>query len=400
MCFTISYGLVRFPEAGILDAAQGSVSSGEQKEIVLKPTEDGSALSEDAPPVSSALPASNTSSDELFITESTTPPTKGLSDSQSDNDSSADNNALDSNLNSNESSDSVSTNSANNSADKALTVDVTADNAENNSEKSESNGAQVSAKEDNSEDKTNEQVDSLDLISVPDNDYSAQDNSMPIETDTDPLQDIGPLESDIAPIQVPSVPPASEETMEPKQNTEPTSEPISEFGLEPMSNSEQSKDDIWEQYLKENSPTNNLSSDIDNSQTDTASSSTTEKDNQKNSEPTTIKTDPNAQEIPARNREMKPANKDALTRPAVNEPQNDSSNGTIQKSGTIPIETFPLDLNEPMQKTNYTIDYNEPYDKYGFDIPATGPIVVKRFPSVENSVDPIYNNAQLDRFAL
>ena len=134
MCFTISYGLVRFPEAGILDAAQGSVSSGEQKEIVLKPTEDGSALSEDAPSVSSALPASNTSSDELFITESTTPPTKGLSDSQSDNDSSADNNALDSNLN--ESSDSASTNSANNSSDKALAVDVTADNAENNSEKS------------------------------------------------------------------------------------------------------------------------------------------------------------------------------------------------------------------------------------------------------------------------
>ena len=396
MCFTISYGLVRFPEAGILDAAQGSVSSGAQKEIVLKPTEDGSAFSEDAPSVSSALSASNASSDELFITESTTPPTKGISDSQPDNDSSADNNALDSNLNSNESSDSVPTNSANNSSDKALTVDVTADKAENNSEKSESNDAQLSAMEDSSEDKANEQADSLDLISVPDNDYIAQDNSMPIEADTDPLQDIGPLESDIAPILVPSVPPASEETMEPKQNTKP----ISESGLEPMPNSEQSKDDIWEQYLKENSPTQRLSSDIDNSQTDSTSSSTTEKNSQKNSEPTTIKTDPIAQEIPARNREMKPANKDALTRPAVNEPQNDSSNGTIQKSGTIPIETFPLDLNEPTQKTNYTIEYNEPYDKYGFDIPATGQIFVKRFPSVENSVDPIYNNAQLDRFAL
>ena len=54
-----------------------------------------------------------------------------------------------------------------------------------------------------------------------------------------------------------------------------------------------------------------------------------------------------------------------------------------------------------MQKVNYTADcQQEPYDPFGLKIPETGQIIVRRLPPVENSVDPIYNNAQLDRFAL
>lgn len=395
MCFTISYGLVRFPDAGILDAAQGvrpqdAGSSAPQKTEVLKPTVDGSTVQQNAPPASTALPENKATQDDLFVTESTTRPAKGAEVCNAENGycSIPVDNPQD-NASTGESNGEKNAANESGNSDLGSTSSVPANKTESVTEESAPKDAELPTLENEPDNNSNEQT----LIGIPDDDKSAQDDSMPIETDLNPMPITDSLNSEVPSVIVDHNPPAIEP--EPLSVDEPMQDELSIPGMTPEQ--EQTTEKYWDDYFKENSPSNSLSSNKDSAPSDTV---TTENQPPAVPEPTTIKTDPNAQDIPAKNREQKSANKDAVTLPALDDPQNVAPNANQPDTGTIPLESFPLDAST-IQNVNFTAEcQQEPYDPFGFNIPATGPIVVKRLPSVDNSVDPIYNNAQLDRFAL
>lgn len=380
MCFTISYGLVRFPDAGLLDAAparivvtDASPDSQATPRTSLRPTFDGSALQVNEPLASTALEEPQTPSDELFETEQTTPLAEETVDSASDNKASE------------------------KTADKAQENKKKKSNKGGSKSKENKKSVEPEAKESELPNLESETVnsaaennDSQPLIGIPD-DQLPPDDSMPIKSDGDPLPNLDKTDSDIPSIFVDNNPPETD--LGPMSEPEPVEQ--DELSIPEMSpEEEKSVDDYWNTIFDESAQANK-----DKSTAEEASSEP-EKKTPKTTAPTEIKTDPNAQEIPARNREQKPANQDALTLPALDEPPIDAPNPNLPDTGTIPMESFPLDASAT-QKVNYTVDYQqEPYDPFGINVPETGEIVVKRLPSIENSVDPIYNNAQLDRFAL
>ena len=400
MSFTISYGLVRFPDAGILDAAlTPGLTSDSQTVLVMKQTSDGAAIQYEQSSASSALPESQASSEELFVSESTVSPKNDSADSDQ---SSADQDSVSSDKlsqaapeTSSNTETSVAVKEDANPAQSASEIQDSADKPENHSETTEAVASEQSALENELDGKTDER---LALIEAPDNNDFMKDDTLPIETDQDPFPMFDPLDSDVPSIVVDSDSSAAETEVEPLTDSKVQEEAVQIPEMTPEQ--AQSVDDYWDNYLSENSPSKSLTSNKDSDSTDSDYSSSTENQEPAASEPLPMPTDPNAQEIPARNREKKSANRDALTQPALNEPPMSVPNPNQPDTGTIPLESFPLEA-AAMQKVNYTVDYQqEPYDSFGFNVPATGPIIVRRLPSTENSIDPIYNNAQLDRFAL
>lgn len=379
MCFTISYGLVRFPDAGILDAAPNTALSSTDNMTTTKcksmkmPT-DGTDLLQDESTSQTALPETEATSDDLFVTQQTTPPVKEVAESKVDNDASA-----------------KEANKAQENKKKKSNKGGSKTKEEKKPIEPKSEESELPKLESETVNSVDENVDPLTLIGVPDEDQLSPDNSKPIESE-DPLPKLDKTDQDIPSIFVDHNPPEFElgpisEPEEPEQE-EPS---IPELSPE----TEKAVDDYWDTVFDESSQSNK-----DNFQSDSGASSEPETKTPATAAPSEIKTDPNAQEIPPRNREQKPANQDALTLPALDEPQSGIPNASQPDTGTIPMESFPLDASA-MQNVNYTVDYQqEPYDSFGFNIPETGQIIVKRLPPIENSVDPIYNNAQLDKFAL
>ncbi len=404
MCFTISYGLVRFPEAGILDAAPTQSTSFVVYTSNLQPT-DGSALQPIETPAST-LPETTASSNDLFesqpsLTAKTPSRSSDVDVSNKPVENATENSTPD------QVADSESADANANPAANASAAEAPADKSESASEKADSDFAELpgldSAPEEQA-DTMKEQADTMTLIDIPEDDYSIHDDEMPIETDQDPLPPLDSFESDVPQIQVPSDPTDVEQTFVPEQEMEPAPEPAIDTDFDMTPEEEQSVDDYWDTYLNnelsDKAHETAASSNNDKSSNVSESGSSNEKQKDVFAAPAAIQSDPNAQVIPPRNREQKSANTDALTLPALDEPQNPAPTANQPETGTIPLESFPLDASA-MQKVNYTVEcQQEPYDKFGFNIPAVGPIVVRRLPSVENSVDPIYNNAQLDRFAL
>ncbi len=391
MCFTISYGLVRFPDAGILDAAQGvgpqvaGASSESQKTEVLKPTIDGSVPQQEESSVTSALPEEQAISEDLYVTQPTTA-IKEMADSASDKEASENKESSEKAAEkAPENKKKKSNKGGSKSKESKKSADIPADKTENAPEKSESKDDQLPTLESEPVSLPVENVDPV-LIGIPDNDKSAQDDSMPIESDLNPLPMIDPLNSEIPSVIVDNGPST------PKPETEtPEQDALSIPEMTP--DDSQSTEKFWDDYFNENAPSNALPTNKDNAPAETVQPPVAP-------EPMVIKADPNAHDIPAKSREKKSANKDALTLPGLDDPQNVRPNADQPDTGTIPMESFPLDASAT-QKVNYTVEcQQEPYDSYGFNIPATGPIIVRRLPSTENSIDPIYNNAQLDRFAL
>ena len=397
MCFTISYGLVRFPDAGILDAAPAQSAEPVTITSNMQP-KDGSALQSIETPAS-PLPETTASSDDLFeSTPSLTAKAPSRSAGVDVSDKPVDNPAENSTPEQVPDSESADANAK--PADNASAADAPADKSESASEKADSDIAELPGLDSVPEDQAN----TMTLIDIPEDDYSIHDDEMPIETDQDPLPPLDSFNSDVPQIQVPSSPSDVEQTFTPEQEMEPEPEPAidSEFDMTPEE--EQSVDDYWDSYLNneqsDKAPKAEVSSSKDNSSNVSQSDSSNEKQNDVSASPAAIQSDPNAQTIPPRNREQKSANTDVLTLPALDEPQTPAPNANKPETGTIPLESFPLD-SASVQPVNYTSEIqDEPHDTFGFNIPAVGPIVVRRLPSVENSVDPIYNNAQLDRFAL
>lgn len=400
MCFTISYGLVRFPDAGILDAAPNTALSSTDNATTctsMKMPTDGTELLQDESASQTALPETEATSDDLFVTQQTTPPVKEVAESKVDNDASAkeankaqENKKKKSNKGGNKSKENKKT------SDNASTADIPADKPENVPEKSESKESDLPNLESETVNSAADNDEFIELIGVPDNDKSTDDDSLPIKTDVNPIPAIDPITSDIPSVIVDHDFGASEPGPL-SDSDDPIQEDISIPEMAPESNI---IDDLWNDNPNENVPSGAATSNVDNAPTDNGNASISEEQTTKAPEPTTIKTDPNAQEIPPRNREPQPVNQGALTLPALDEPQNVNPNPNQPNTGTIPLESFPLDASAA-QRVNYTVQYQqEPHDSLGFNIPASGPIVVKRLPSIENSVDPIYNNAQLDRFAL
>lgn len=413
MCFTISYGLLHFPEAGILDAAQESASTtGSQTVHVMKQTTDGTPIQVEETSFTTALPETQTPSKNLFETQS---------DSTSKSDSANSDNASSSEKDSSKSADNASAAKSPKTKSESKAKKAKSDSAkqpskenkksakENKSEKTESDAAQQPAPENaqpapenQSNNETEEQDNSQLFIEAPGDDDFIPDESLPIESDINPMPPmVDTTESDIPPIIVDDSLSLEEQNAAPITEPDiPEEEPIQVPDL-PEDDSQAVKEK-WENYITEDGASKNMESN--NSPID--STSTSEADQiPAMPEPPVIQSDPNAQEIPPRNREMKAPNKDAFTQPAINEQQNNFQNPNRQNTGTIPLETFPIDsaANDPaaMQRVNYTVDcQQEPYDPFGFKVPIIGPIVVRRLPSVDNSVDPIYDNAQLDRFAL
>ena len=392
MCFTISYGLVRFPDDGILDAAQGVDSpspSEPQTAEVWKPPVDGASLKQLKYPAASVLPEQQAPSTGLFVEE--TAPT-------SSNDESGDiNNPVENEsepkFNPEPEADKSSEEASNNSSDNASVADAPADKSESVSEAAPSNDTELPGLENAPE----EQTDSLTLIGIPDDDVHT--DSMPIEVEDNPLPTLDPLDSDIPPVQVPSSLTEAEKVFESEQNEDPAFEPEIEPDMSMTPEQEQAVEDYWNKNLDGIDVSNDSAPEKeDESATDSASEQ--EKQTPAASAPATIPSDPNAQEIPARNREKKPANQGALTLPALDEPQNVEPKSGRPDTGTIPLETFPLDTNEVQPVDFITNSQVEPFDPFGIKVPDSGQIIVRRLPPIENSVDPIYNNAQLDRFAL
>lgn len=394
MCFTISYGIVRFPNAGILDAAQSSALSStdrsEFKQTTLRMTADGSALLQDESPAATVLEESQATSEELF-TEQTTPPAENAVDAKTENDApEATANKAPENKKKKSSKGGSKAKESKKSDASASTADA-ADNAVDAPKATEFNESELPTLESEPVNSAAEKDNSQELIGIP-NDKSDQDNFMPIETDQDPLPQLDKNDQEIPSIFVDN----NSLGTEPEPLSDPEPPMQEDLSIPEMTpEAEKSVEDYWNTVFDENAPANK-----EKSLADSGASSAPEKKTPKTAAPTEIKTDPNAQEIPPRNRETKPANTDVLTLPALDEPQNVKPNVNQPDTGTIPMESFPLDASA-VQQVDYTVDYQqEPFDQLGFDIPETGPVVVKRLPSVENSVDPIYNNAQLDRFAL
>ena len=393
MCFTISYGLVRFPDDGILDAAQGVDSqSAPQMAEVWKPPVDGSVLKQDKSPAASVLPEQQTPSTGLFVEQSA--PTSANDDSASNDESGDFNNPVENESepqsNPEPEADKSSEEANKNSSDNASVADAPADKSESASESAPSNDAQLPGLE-------NAPEEEVTLIGIPDDDVHS--DSMPIETEDNPLPTLDPLDSDIPPVQVPSSLTEAEKVFEQEQNEEPAFEPEVDPDMTMTPEQEQAVDDYWSKKLDGIEISNDSTSEkADESATDSASEQ--EKQTPAASAPVAIPSDPNAQEIPARNREKKPANQDALTLPALDEPQNVEPKSGRPDTGTIPLETFPLDTNE-VQPVNFTTNSQvEPFDPFGIKVPDGGQIIVRRLPPIEKSIEPIYNNAQLDRFAL
>ena len=390
MCFTISYGLVRFPDDGILDAAQGvDSSSAPQMAEVWKPPVDGSTLKQDKSPAASVLPEQQAPSTELFVEESV--PTSANDASASNNESGAFNNSVEKESEPKSNPEPEASAEANkNSSDNVSVADAPADKSESVSETTPSSDAQLPGLE-------NAPEDELTLIGIPDDDVHS--DSMPIETEDNPLPTLDPLDSDIPPVQVPSSLTEAEKAFEPEQNEEPPFEPEIDPDMSMTPEQEQAVEDYWSRNLDGIDVSNDSTSEKeDESATDSASAQ--EKQTPAASAPVAIPSDPNAQEIPARNREKKPANQDALTLPALDEPQNVEPKSVRPDTGTIPLETFPLEANN-VQPVNFTTNSQlEPYDPFGIRVPDSGQIIVRRLPPIEKSIEPIYNNAQLDRFAL
>lgn len=398
MCFTISYGLVRFPEAGILDAAPAQATSYVVYTSNLQP-KDGSALQPIETPATT-LPETTASSEELFESKpALTAKTPSRRASVDVSDKPIENAVEGATPEQGANSESADANT--NPADNASAADAPADKSESASEKADSDISELPGLDSVPE----EQAETITLIGIPDDDNSIRDGSMPIDAEGgDPLPPLDSFESDVPQIQVPSSPSDVEQTFEPEQEMEPEPEPAMDPEFDMTPEQEQSVDDYWDTYLNnelnDKAAETKALSTTDNSSNALESDSSNEKQNEISAAPAAIQSDPNAQVIPPRNREQKPANTDALTLPALDEPQAPAPSANQPETGTIPLESFPLDASA-MQKVNYTVEVQqEPYDQFGFNIPAVGPIVVKRLPSVENSVDPIYNNAQLDRFAL
>ena len=397
MCFTISYGLVRFPDAGILDAAPAQSAEPVTITSNMQP-KDGSAL-QPIESSASTLPETTASSDDLFeSTPSLTvkTPSRGADADVADTpvENAAENSTPE------QGADSETADANANPADNASAADSPADKSEIVSETTDSDFADLPGLDS----APKEPADTMTLIGIPDEDNSVRDDEMPIETDQDPLPPLDSFDSDVPQIQVPSSSSDVEQTFEPEQEMEPEPEPTPdpEFDLTPEE--EQSVDDYWDTYLNnelnDKASEKEASSNTDKSSNVSAPDSSNENQNDAFSAPAAIQSDPNAQVIPPRNREQKSANTDALTLPALDEPQTPAPSANQPETGTIPLESFPLD-SAAVQPVNYTSEtLQEPRDSFGFNIPAVGPIVVRRLPSVENSVDPIYNNAQLDRFAL
>lgn len=392
MCFTISYGLVRFPDAGILDAAQSVDSpSAPQMAEVWKPPVDGSALRQDNSPAASVLPEETTPSKNLFVEETTQTSANDAADSN--NESGALNNPFENeperNSNPEPEADKSSEDANKNASDNASVADAPADKSECASETAPSNDTELPGLENDSEDE-------LTLIGIPDDDVHS--DSMPIETEDNPLPTLDPLDSDIPPVQVPSSLTEAEKEFEPEQKEDPAFEPENDPDMSMTPEQEQAVEDYWNKNLDGIDISNDSTSEKEGeSATDSASAQ--EKQTPAAS-PVAIPSDPNAQEIPARNREKKPANQDALTLPALDDPQNVEPQSVRPDTGTIPLETFPLDANN-VQPVNYTTNSQlEPYDPFGIRVPDSGQIIVRRLPPIEKSIEPIYNNAQLDRFAL
>ena len=363
----------------------------------MKMPTDGTALLQDESASQNALPETEATSEDLFVTQQTAPPVKESVESKADNDASdkeaskaQENKKKKSNKSGNKSKENKKT------QDNASTADIPADKQENVPEKSEPKDSDLPNLESETVNSAADNNDSVEPIGVPDNDKSTVDDSMPIASDVNPIPAIDPLTSDIPSVIVDHDFGASEPGPL-SDSDDPIQEDLSIPEMAPESNI---IDDLWNDNPNENVPSGSATSNVDNAPTDNGNSSISEEQTTKAPEPTAIKTDPNAQEIPPRNREPQPVNQGALTLPALDEPQNVNPNPNQPDTGTIPLESFPLDASAA-QRVNYTAEYQqEPYDSLGFDIPATGPIAVKRLPSIENSVDPIYNNAQLDRFAL
>ncbi|MBR5160555.1 MAG: hypothetical protein IKS45_10195 [Thermoguttaceae bacterium] len=404
MCFTISYGLVRFPEAGILDAAPTQSTSYVVHTSNLQPT-DGSALQPIESPAST-LPETTVSSDDLFesqpsLTAKTSSRSAGVDASDKPVENAAENTTPE------QGADSETADANANPADNASAADAPADKSESASEKADSDIAELPGLDSASTEQADtmkEQTDTMTLIDIPEDDYSIHDDEMPIETDQDPLPPLDSFDSDVPQIQVPSNPSDVEQTFAPEQEMEPAPEPAIDSDFDMTPEQEQSVDDYWDTYLNnelsDKAPKAEAPAKTDNSSNVSQSGSSNEKQNDVTAAPAAIQSDPNAQVIPPRNREQKSANTGALTLPALDEPQTPAPSANQPETGTIPLESFPLD-SAAVQPVNYTSEtLQEPRDSFGFNIPAVGPIVVRRLPSVENSVDPIYNNAQLDRFAL
>lgn len=386
MCFTISYGIIRFPNAGILDAAQSSelssTDSSMSSRTALKPTIDGSALQVNEP--STVLAEPQTPSKELFESQPTTAPVEDAADSKPEIE------AADNNASAEPENKKASDNKKKKSNDKNKSNKKSDEPQINESDLPMPEPINEPEPADNKSEEP--QDDSAGLIGIPDVDQAEHDDSMPIKTDKDPLPNLDKNDADIPSIFVDNNLPESE--LGPLSEPEPVEQDDLSIP-EPTPEEEKSVDDYWNTIFDESEQSNK-----DKSKTDAVASSEPEKQTPKTTAPTEIPTDPNAQEIPPHNRETKPANQDALTQPALDEPQNPAPNANQPDTGTIPMESFPLDASA-MQKVNYTVDYQqEPYDPFGFNVPETGEIIVKRLPPIENSVDPIYNNAQLDRFAL
>ncbi len=398
MCFTISYGLVRFPDDGILDAAQGVDSpspSEPQMAEVWKPPVDGASLKQLKYPAASVLPEQQAPSTGLFVEQST--PTSANGDFASNDESGALNNPVEKESepqsNPEPEADKSSEEANKNSSDNASAADASADKSESVAEAAPSNDTELPGLEN-----APEEQEEINLIGIPDDDVHT--NSMPIEVEDNPLPTLDPLDSDIPPVQVPSSLTEAEKAFEPEQNEEPPFEPEIDSDMTMTPEQEQAVDDFWNKKLDGIEISNDSTSEKeDKSAADSAS--VQEKQTPAASAPFTIPSDPNAQEIPARNREKKPANQGALTLPALDEPQNVAPKSGRPDTGTIPLETFPLDTNDDVKPVNFTTNSQvEPFDPFGIRVPEAGQIVVRRLPPIENSVDPIYNNAQLDRFAL
>lgn len=393
MCFTIGYGFVRFPDAGILDAgfsspADGSAASTDgQMYTAMRQPADGSDLQQNESSASTVLPEMQTTSEDAFLTE-TSQPSKGSNGKDS----------------SKRPVYTVQKNDLNSESKAGL--EATKDNQKSVEDKSKDNSKALedapavnnpADEQESPDDAANNPLEQDEpLMANKDSNDGIQDNSLPIESTQDPLPVVGPLESDLPQIQVPANPPEPEPIVEPEPLTE--SDPAPEQAPETAPSKEKTVEDYWNEFHDSINDSLQESSPKDDSAADSTNQSAAEKEPEAAPAPLTIPSDPNAKEIPPRVREKKSANKDALTRPALEVPKKDESKKSDDK--VIPVETFPLDDKLP-QSVSYTTETpQELYDPFGFKVPASGAMIVKRLPPIENSVEPIYNNNQMERFAL
>ena len=403
MSFTISYGLVRFPEAGILDnsgsvAAQSPTlaadqdSAPAQKVVAWKPTENGEAPAVNQSEEPSVLSQPQVETESLFIPQTPAPITDEFSAPQTEPQESNATHSAPSEDGNAEAADPFAASDNQNAGDQETNQTVNAENNETtNTEQAQDES--TSAQTDSSSDDVagNSQLDQIKSNVIPPVDNCVQEERMPIKIDEPPMPEVDSIDPDLPLIVV---------------GEGDTQVPAIDDGMEapaPIVEPEQTTDEYWDKVLNSDPPAQNADSKEPKT---TASDSTSQDESVQGGTlntltPSPIISDPNAREIPPSIRQ-KPGNANSeISQPTYEKSERKSSNPS--DTDTLPIETFSLET----QQVSYTVqenvqhtDVSQPVDSLGFDIPPTGPIVTRRLPSIQNAIDPIYNNVQMNRFAL